>query len=231
MASFTGYGSKSVDPFGTAFEVYIDAPMLELGNMSAALAAKIRKDPNKEGRFIYTVDADRDIERAYGASPALVSDQTGADQSGERKVIPFRVKDIVSAGEISISSQEETVVFNRKRFKVQNKSIIGRLKYRNGSLNDVPFESFVVLERIKTYNRIGTVTIGNVGADGHNMDIRLRGEYNYSWYNDPVKIQYARTSGGDTIVYEKTFESLDELYNLAEREDIILEKVESMIWN
>ena len=35
----------------------------------------------------------------------------------------------------------------------------------------------------------------------------------------------------DTIVYEKTFESLDELYNLAEREDIILEKVESMIWN
>lgn len=231
VTSFTGYGSKSVDPFGTAFEVYIDAPMLELGNMSAALAAKIRKDPNKEGRFIYTVDADRDIERAYGASPALVSDQTGADQSGERKIIPFRVKDIVSAGEISISSQEETVVFNRKKFKIQNKSILGRLKYRNGSLNDVPFEAFVVLERIKTYNRIGTVTIGNVGADGHNMDIRLRGEYNYSWYNDPVKIQYARTSGGDTIVYEKTFESLDELYNLAEREDIILEKVESFIWN
>ena len=122
------------------------------------------------------------------------------------------------------------MVFNRKRFKVQNKSIIGRLKYRNGSLNDVPFEAFVVLERIKTYNRIGTVTIGNV-EQGHNMDIRLRGEYNYSWYNDPVKIQYARTTESGTIVYEKTFESLDELYNLAEREDIILEKIESMIWN
>lgn len=223
VTSFTGYGDNSVDPFGTAFEVYIDAPMLELGNMSAALAAKIRKDPNKEGRFIYTVDADRDVERTYGASPALISDRTGTDQGGERKIISFRVKDIVSAGEISISSQEETVVFNRKRFKVQNKSIMGRLKYRNGSLNDVPAEAFVVLERIKTYNRIGTVTIGNIDANGHNMDIRLRSEYSYSWYNDPVKIQYARTDGSETVVYETTFDSLDALYAAASSGDIILQ--------
>ena len=63
------------------------------------------------------------------------------------------------------------------------------------------------------------------------MDIRLRSEYSYNWYNDPVKIQYARTTESGTVVYEKIFESLDELYNLAEREDIILEKVESTIWN
>ena len=221
VTSFTGYGDNSVDPFGTAFEVYIDAPMLELGNMSAALAAKIRKDPNKEGRFIYTVDADRDVERTYGVLPALISDQTGTDQGGERKIIPFRVKDIVSAGEISISSQEETVVFNRKKFKVQNESIRGRLQYQNGTLSDVPAEAFVVLERIKTFNRIGTVTVSDL-SEGSNMDIRLRREYSYSWYNDPVKIQYARTDGSETVVYEKIFDSLDALYTAASAGPIVL---------
>lgn len=176
------------------------------------------------------MDADRQAERTCGESTALVSDQTGADQTGERKRIPFIVNDIVNAGEITISSQEENVVFHKKTFRIQNESIKGRLKYKNGSLSDVPAETFVVLERMKTFNRIGTVTVSQV-AQGQNMDIRLRSEYSYNWYNDPVKIQYARTTESGTVVYEKNFESLDELYKLAEREDIILEKVESTIWN
>ena len=114
------------------------------------------------------------------------------------------------------------MVFNRKRFKVQNESIRGRLQYQNGMLSDVPAEAFVVLERIKTYNRIGTVTIGNIDANGSNMDIRLRSEYTYSWYNDPVKIQYARTNGSETVVYEKIFDSLDALYAAASAGPIVL---------
>ena len=77
-------------------------------------------------------------------------------------------------------------------------------------------------ERIKTYNRIGTVTIGNIDANGSNMDIRLRSEYTYSWYNDPVKIQYARTNGSETVVYEKIFDSLDALYAAASAGPIVL---------
>ena len=221
ITSFRGVDGKSVDPFGTEFEVYIDAPMLELGALPANLAGKIKADPDVKGRFIYTVEADRDAERAYGSSAALLADQTGADQSGERKTIPFRVKDIVSAGDITISSQEDTVVFYKKTFRVQNESIRGRLQYQNGSLSDVPAEAFVVLERMKTFNRIGTVTVSDL-SDGSNMDIRLRSEYTYSWYNDPVKIQYARTSGSETVVYEKIFDSLDALYTAASAGPIVL---------
>ena len=31
VTSFTGSDGKSVDPFGEEFEIYIDAPMLEIG--------------------------------------------------------------------------------------------------------------------------------------------------------------------------------------------------------
>ena len=221
ITSFRGDDGKSVDPFGTEFEVYIDAPMLELGALPANLAGKVKADPDVKGRFIYTVEADRDAERAYGSSAALLADQTGADQTGERKTIPFRVKDIVSAGDITISSQEDTVVFYKKTFRVQNESIRGRLQYQNGTLSDVPAEAFVVLERMKTFNRIGTVTVSDL-SDGSNMDIRLRSEYTYSWYNDPVKIQYARTNGSETVVYEKIFDSLDALYAAASAGPIVL---------
>jgi len=221
ITSFRGGDGKSVDPFGTEFEVYIDAPMLELGALPANLAGKVMADPDVKGRFIYTVEADRDAERAYGSSAALLADLTGADQTGERKTIPFRVKDIVSAGDITISSQEDTVVFYKKTFRVQNESIRGRLQYQNGTLSDVPAEAFVVLERMKTFNRIGTVTVSDL-SDGSNMDIRLRSEYTYSWYNDPVKIQYARTNGSETVVYEKIFDSLDALYTATSAGPIVL---------
>lgn len=223
ITSFCGTDGASVDPFGTAFEVYIDAPMLELGTLPANLANKVRKHETKAGVFVYTVDSDRETERKAGGSKALLTDQTGADQTGERKVIPFRVKDIVSAGDIKITSQVENVVFKEKTFRVQNESISGRVKYvHNGQTQDVPIEAFVVLERIKTYNRIGTVTISNVTA-GKNMEIRLRSEYTYNWYNDPVKIQYATVIGGESYVYEKEFPSLDALYSATSTGDIVLQ--------
>ena len=227
ITSFKGVDGKSADPFGTPFEIYIDAPMLELGNIPAAMEGKIRKDSKVEGRFVYSVDASREQERNYGAASAYLTDATGlANQNGERKVIPFRVKDIVSAGTIRISSQEERVVFNPKSFEIQNESITGRLKYKNGSVNDVPHEAFVVLESMKTYNRIGTVTVAAPNAQGHNMDIRLRSEYRYNWFTDPVKIQYAKSDGFTSIIYEKVFASLDELYQAAASGDILLERVE-----
>ena len=56
------------------------------------------------------------------------------------------------------------------------------------------------------------------------MDVRLRGEYTYNWYNDPVKIQYAVTESNGTYVYEKVFDSLDALYSMALTADIVLEE-------
>ena len=133
----------------------------------------------------------------------------GADggQSGERKVIPFKTKSIVTAGEVTISADDSKVVYYPKTFKIQNQSITGRLQYRDkatGNLIDVPYEAFVPFEMKPTYNRIGTVTVGQNGQ----FELRLRKEYKYDWTTDAVKFQF--TGGG--VVYEKEFISLNSLY-------------------
>jgi len=210
---------QSVDPFGTAFDIYIDAPMLELDESSVLYTSgKVTRDPNKEGRFIYHVAADRATERLVGSGAALATDSKAeGGQAGERKVIPFLTKDIVTAGDITISADESKVVYYTKQFKIQNKSITGTLQYRKeGSLVPVPEGSFVPFEVEPTYNRIGTVTIHAGGA----FELRLRSEYRYNWNTDNVKFQFTDTDGK---VYEKVFDSINALYTSLGSGAVILE--------
>jgi hypothetical protein len=206
------------------FEIYIDAPMLELDKAAlnpswlvpdADGLVKLEEDKSIPGRFIYRVDVDREKERSFGVADALSKDDSvldlfrlpvTVDQSGERKVIPFRTKQIVSAGDIMISSQEDVVVYYPKRFRVQNSSMAGKLMYmKDGVAVPVPAGSFVPFEVAPSYNRIGTISI----ADGGLFELRLRSEYQYSWAVDVVKFQF--TEGG--VIYEKSYDSLAELNN------------------
>lgn len=211
----------SVDPFGTPFEIYIDAPMLRLDETSDLVkSGKLYKDSEVEGRFVYLVDGDREVERTFGSSSALMNDPLASDQSGERKTLSFKTDAIVSAGEIIISSNQDVVVFYDKKFRVQNNSLIGTLSYRrksDGAVVNVPAGSFVPFEVLPTYNRIGTLTISEYGA----FNLRLRGEYKYDWNTDDVKFQYVDPEGN---VYEKTFGSLSYL-NSSLESPIILELV------
>ena len=205
ITSFTSSdGQTSVDPFGTEFDVYIDAPMLTLDKNSRYYdAEKMFEDAS--GRFVYRVDASREVERTYGADGLTpVKDTKATDQTGERKRIPFKTKSIVSAGEINISADESKVIYYQKRFRVQNSSIVGRIQYltENGAM-DVPAGSFVPFEVLPTYNRIGTVSV----SSGGEFELRLRGEYNYDWNTDDVKLQFTM----DGKVYEKSFSSLSVL--------------------
>lgn len=222
----------SVDPFGTAFEIYIDAPTLELDEdavAAAGLSSKIMKDSSVPGRVIYKVDADREEERVNGKSSiaALAADGATKDavtketitvnQAGERKNVPFKTKNIVSAGDITISSDEDVVVYYKKTFKIQNSSITGKLMFReNGtSVKEIPVGSFVPFEALPSYNRIGTVAVEQ--TDG-TFELRLRSEYEYSWSTGRVKFQY--TADGKT--YEKTFTSLSNLYDTLNTNEIII---------
>ena len=203
VTSFEGTHNDDVDPFGTAFDIYIDAPMLDL-DMSAnsSLSGKITKSDDVEGRYIYRVDASRDVERGYGVN--------------ERKSITFKTNKIVTSGEITLSSDESKVVFYKKTFRVQNKSIAGTLKFKkNGSDLPVSAGSFVPFEMLPTYNRIGTISVGDNGS----FELRLRSEYRYDWTTDDVKLQYS--DGG--VIYEKTFDSLEKLYEAAGSGAIVLE--------
>ena len=112
----------------------------------------------------------------------------------------------MTAGEITISADESKVVYYSKTFKVQNKSIKGKLQYRDktsGNLVDVPHEAFVPFEMKPTYNRIGTVSVGHDGQ----FELRLRKEYKYDWTTDAVKFQFSK----DGVIYEKEFTSLNSL--------------------
>ena len=198
----------SVDPFGTAFDIYIDAPMLKIDESSELfISGKLRRDERREGRFIYHVEADREAERS-GTLAALITDSKVENQVGERKVLPFLTKSIVSAGDIVISADESKVIYYTKTFKVQNSSIAGTLQYRrvdDNKVTAVPEGAFVPFEVEPTYNRIGTVSIIANGA----FELRLRSEYKYDWNTDNVKLQFIDNGQ----VYEKVFDSLGALYS------------------
>lgn len=218
VTSFAGTDGKSADPFGEAFEIYIDAPMLEIDQARLTEcklnSSKLKADPNVEGRFIYTVDANRETERQYGYGTVINSDGTGANQTGERKTLPFKTSSIVSAGDIVISSNKEKVVFFDKTFKVSNTPISGTLKYGTNEQN-VPRSAFVSFERTRNNSRIGSVT---VTADGQ-YELRLRKEYTFNWYTDEVEFHYEI----DGKVYHKIYPNLAELFASP---DVVLELAE-----
>ena len=76
----------SVDPFGTAFDIYIDAPMLKIDESSELfISGKLRRDERREGRFIYHVEADREAERS-GTLAALITDSKVENQVGSAEL-------------------------------------------------------------------------------------------------------------------------------------------------
>lgn len=212
----------SVDPFGTAFDIYIDAPMLDIDtNDPLYQSGKVEEDENIPGRYVYHVDADRGEERNSGSLAARTEDvKATVSQSGERKSIRFKSRNIVSAGDLTISSDDTKVVFYQKKFRIQNASMKGTIRYQQsgGAVMDIPAGSFIPFEEVSRYNRIGTVAV----FEGGNFELHLREEYKYDWDTDNVKFQFNH----DGVIYEKEFDSLDDLFNSLDS-DIILTPVQA----
>lgn len=201
IASFiaeNGGQNVEVDPFGTEFDVYIDAPMFELDpNQNLVSSGKLEEDPNLEGRFVYHVDADENTENNY------------------EKTVKFLPKSIVSSGEIKIAADPDVVVYYEKTFRISNSSIEGKIQYNDGGVyRNVPANSFVPFEMLPTYNRIGVVTVHDDG----DFEIRLRSEYKYDWNLDDIKLQFTDGSGK---IYEAGYDSLDNLYESLEKGEAI----------
>lgn len=188
VTSFKGSDNQSVDPFGEEFTIYIDAPMLELAN-NTGLEGKLKEV--RPGRFAYTVDANREDERTHFANSTVVNQDntSGVNQKGERKTLHFKVKNIVSAGDIVISSDKNQVVFYNKTFHVTNKPIVGTLQYLSNQL--VPKGAFVAFERASDRSRIGAITVNENGQ----YELRLRKEYAFNWYTDPIVFHYDAGNG------------------------------------
>lgn len=205
VTAFTASDGTQVDPFGEEFEIYIDAPMLEIDGSRLAQYRldpdKLKEDSTTPGRFIYTVEATAAAEDVYGTDG--------------RKTLPFRTASSVSSGDIVISSNQEKVVFDTETFSVTNAPISGTIQYCAAEvLQYVPANGFVSFERTRNNSRIGSLTI--VDRNGH-YELRLRKEYEFNWYSDEVELRY-EDGGGN--VYTATYPNLNTLFG---DPDIVLE--------
>ena len=236
ITSFRGSDNCSVHPFGelfgTEFEVYIDAPMLEIDN--ARIPAhwlkknnpelthdKLRPDPTTPGRYIYTVDRYRERERAYGSDTMTVAnidlatmenDDYGirvavegnrVDQRGERKILPFKKTSITAGGDIHISSNEELVVFWDKTFEVETSHIMGSIYYQDGNGEPVPVPHNAFVAFVCL--RTGArIGVATIYQDGR-YELNLREEYRYDWKDDPIDFYYTIEDRGNNITYNLNY--------------------------
>jgi hypothetical protein len=263
VTTFTAQDGVRVSPFGTGFEIFIDAPMLTLekgDNKDVAYGKDfedievnmfdkhsdgthyVAKKPKLEdlgnGRFVYRVDSDPNTEASYwdnftndeSAKPKIEDQSAGMILWGDRKTIRFRKNSIVSSGKIVVSANPEHVTFHSKIFNINNKPIMGRIEYMkvDDDGNEVqtepttmPADQFVSVSRVYDDSRIGSLIVKAKNEfnllENTYYELRLRGEYEFKWTNDPIKIQ----TQVDGKFYSITLPDLKYLY---ENTTIVLKK-------
>ncbi|MBQ3535273.1 MAG: hypothetical protein IJA57_00780 [Alistipes sp.] len=185
--------NAEVDPFGSPFDIYIQTPNLELGKNQNSNIEKV----DNTGLYVYHVNANR-AEEAQAWSGTAIQSNT----SGERKVITFTTKDIVTEGDIVIYTDPDVVSYKTKTFNVTNAPIQGTITYNE---TDVPKGTFVSFSREFDGSRIGSITVTENGE----YQLRLRKEYEFTWdQNDPVKL-YAKIG---EAYYVATYPNLATLF-------------------
>lgn len=190
ITDFKAADGTEVHPFGQEFEIYIKAPMLEKSANSILNDAKLYYDESKEC-FVYKVASTRDGEK-LGDLPTQ-HNVAERRKNGERKSLKFTTKDIVSEGQITISSNQEQVVYQSKTFNVQNTPIRGSITYTEANSTDkkqLPNKAFVSFTRVNNSSRIGAIVVSNDGSSS-TFELRLRKEYEFSWQNDEVQLYYS----------------------------------------
>ena len=190
ITDFKAADGTEVHPFGQEFEIYIKAPMLEKSANSGLSNDKFHYDNTKEC-FVYKVASTRNGEK----SGDLPTQHNVAErrENGERKSLKFTTKDIVSEGQITISSNQEQVVYQSKTFNVQNTPIAGKITYseeNSAEQNPLPDKAFVSFTRVNNSSRIGSIVVSNDGSSS-TFELRLRKEYEFSWQNDEVQLYYS----------------------------------------
>ena len=198
----------------------------------------MRKHPTIPGRFIYTVEREREAERQFSSILAHNIDEsvqgydnfgrsttfTSVNQTGERKCLPFKKEVFTVIGDIVISSDTEKVVYWEKRFSVDSEHISGIIKYeKEGFQYDIPQNAFVAFVRKRTGARIGVMSITENGK----FELNLRDEYQFEWVDDGIDIYYTDSDGvtynfNYTVNGEAKTVDLNTLYNLVNEGGIVL---------
>jgi hypothetical protein len=122
------------------------------------------------------------------------------DQTGERKLLPFKKTSITAGGDINITTDKEKIVYWDKTFNVETSHIFGNIFYEdeNGVRNRIPHNAFIAFVRLRTGARICVATIYEDGK----FELNLREEYTYTWTDDPIDFYYTVTDAdGNDVTY------------------------------
>ena len=246
ITSFKGSDGKSVDPFGTAFYVYIVAPMLDLPSTLTA-EQKLKLIKIKDGVFAYKVDEDRATEKnsAFKIDGNAINDDLSTEnpvQTGERKKLTFIKSSIVADGEIlittdpveagvnNVSGHEEQIVnYYSKKFKITSQKITGTIQKKVGEENptNLDADAFVSFALTRNNSRIGSMRIYQENGESK-YELTLRPEYIFDWNDDnpgedvaDIRISHTHTKNSEYEVFSTEIKNLATLF---ESRNIILIK-------
>lgn len=225
ITSFEGADGKSVDPFGTAFEVYIDAPMFEIDTDDPNMVnmadqyyyGNPKLEQTEDGRIIYRVYSDREEEslssKQFGGVDAAVVDQKAESQEGERKYIALRPKSKTAVGgSITISADPEIVTFNSQTFDVTCKALSFDLKFGTDKA-DAPVGHSVSFYNKATGDRIYSTTVSQAGKcdfrfnlsrpfDLDNDEVTMIMQHGGKYYSADVIIADLTVAGAEVVLAE-----------------------------
>lgn len=230
ITSFEGADGKSVDPFGTAFDVYIDAPMFELNTDDPLTSAMMtisdisnmgndKLEQTADGRIIYRVTSNRELEStvwmAHGHyDEAAVADPKAASQMGERKCISLRPKSKTAVGgSITISADPEIVTFNSQTFDVTCKALSFDLKFGTDKA-DAPVGHSVSFYNKATGDRLYSTTVSQAGKcdfrfnlsrpfDLDNDEVTMIMQHGGKYYSADVIIADLTVAGAEVVLVEQ----------------------------
>ena len=241
ITSFKGSDGKSVDPFGTAFDIYIVAPMLGLGTLPSGDNGKLSVVDADKGIFKYSVAALRADEQesafTYGTTKNVDQSTEDPNQSNERKKLPFKKKSIVADGEILITTDpveagvtsvegyentEQIVNFYSKKFKITSQKITGVIKKQDGEnpQTNLEADAFVSFALTRNNSRIGSMRIYHDQENGvSEYELTLRPEYNFNWNDDnpgdgvdDIIVSHTHTVEDTYEVFTANIKSLADLF-------------------
>lgn len=226
ITSFEGADGKSVDPFGTAFEVYIDAPMfeidtddsnMEMRNIYDFTSGGLKLEQTESGRIIYRVSQSREEEfwmsKQFGAVDAAVVDQKAESQKYERKYIALRPKSKTAVGgSITISADPEIVTFNSQTFDVTCKALSFDLKFGTDEAA-APVGHSVSFYNKATGDRIYSTTVSQAGKcdfrfnlsrpfDLDNDEVTMIMQHGGKYYSADVIIADLTVAGAKVVLAE-----------------------------
>jgi len=225
ITSFEGADGKSVDPFGTAFEVYIDAPMFEIDTDDQNMVNMANHyhygnpilEQTEDGRIIYRVYSNREdeslISKQFGAVDAAVVDQKAESQKYERKYIALRPKSKTAVGgSITISADPEIVTFNSQTFDVTCKALSFDLKFGTDEAN-APVGHSVSFYNKATGDRIYSTTVSQAGKcdfrfnlsrpfDLDNDEVTMIMQHGGKYYSADVIIASLTVEGAKVVLAE-----------------------------